>query len=125
MAGRRTLLTPEMSAKICAAIRAGAFDWVAAEAYGIGRRTFYDWIARGETGRAPYLQFSRDVEEARAQARLGAELEVRKGNALAWLRLGPGRDKKGAPGWTEAMEVSGELTLSMQTLAEIKARADQ
>lgn len=105
--GRRTKLTPETSQRICAAIRAGAFDWVAAEASGIGRSTFYQWIAFGESGRKPYREFVDNVREAQAQARTSAELEVRKTNPLAWLRLGPGRDRKGAPGWTEQVELSG------------------
>ena len=110
MAGRKTLLTPDTSASICAAIRAGAFDYIAAEAYGVGRTTFYTWMQKGEDEAEDeiYREFRNDVEEARAQARLGAELEVRKGNALAWLRLGPGRDRKHAPGWTEQVEITGD-----------------
>lgn len=107
MAGRRTKLTPETSKLIVSAIRAGAFDWVAAEASGIDRATFYRWIRHGEAGRTPYRQFCADVMEAHAQARVAAEIEVRKGNPLAWLRLGPGRDRTGAAGWTEQTELHG------------------
>lgn len=116
--GRKTRLTPDASQRICAAIRAGAFDWVAAEANGVSRRSFYDWLAWGEKGREPYSQFSRDVAEARAQARLAAEIEVRRGNPLQWLRLGPGRDRKGAPGWTEQVEHKLDITVLIRTIAE-------
>jgi len=99
--GRRTLLTPEVQQKIVSYIRAGAFDWVAAEACGIGERTFYHWLKEGAAGRQPYLQFLQEVTTARAEARAAAELEVRKMNPFAWLRYGPGREKPGKPGWTE------------------------
>ena len=48
-----------------------------------------------------------DVREARAQARVAAETEVRRDNPLAWLRYGPGRDRAGEPGWTERHEIAG------------------
>ena len=62
-AGRRTLLTAELQKDICAYIRAGAYDYAAAEACGISRRAFFEWLERGEgeskRGRARvYVQFS-------------------------------------------------------------------
>ena len=78
----------------------GAFDWVAAEAAGIGRRTFYDWMRRGEAGEQPFAELLTAVRRARASARVGAERTVRKRDPLAWLRLGPGRERADEPGWT-------------------------
>jgi hypothetical protein len=43
-AGRRTKLTAELQKRICAFIRTGAYDYAAAEACGINRRTFFDWL---------------------------------------------------------------------------------
>ena len=82
------------------ALRRGAFDWVAAEAAGIHRRTFYRWMRQGETGEEPYRRFAEEVLRARAQARLEAEQQVRERDPLSWLRLGPGRERWGEPGWT-------------------------
>jgi hypothetical protein len=42
--GQPTLLTPEVEARLTASIRAGAFESGAAEAAGIGRRTFVGWM---------------------------------------------------------------------------------
>ncbi len=104
--GRPSLLTPERHKAIVAAIRAGAFDWIAAEANGIDRETFKLWIRTGtRKKREPYLSFVRDVWAARAQARLSAEIEVRKDQPFNWLRFGPGREREGEAGWTETKEV--------------------
>ena len=105
--GRETLLTPDLAQRILSYIRAGAFDWVAAEANGVSRKTFYDWVRRGEgedLGRPQtpfYAEFAIQVREARAEARYSAEIEVKRGEPLAWLMKGPGRDRPGEPGWTD------------------------
>ena len=108
MAGRPTKLTPAVHQQIVTFIRAGAYDWVAAEAAGIGKSTFYRWLERGAARAAePHRTFLVDVREARAQARVAAETAVRRDNPLAWLRYGPGRDRAGAPGWTERHALAG------------------
>jgi len=105
--GRPCLLTPERHKAIVAAIRAGAYDWVAAEANCIDRETFKAWMRRGERERVePYLSFSADVRAARAQARTTAEIEVRRDQPFNWLRFGPGRERDEAPGWTESKQVT-------------------
>ncbi|MFN7990026.1 MAG: hypothetical protein U0529_21315 [Thermoanaerobaculia bacterium] len=104
--GRPSLLTPERHKAIVAAIRAGAYDWVAAQANGVDRNTFMAWMRRGERERTgKYLSFRKDVLTARAQARLSAEIEVRKDLPFNWLRFGPGREREDEPGWTESREV--------------------
>ncbi len=124
--GRPSLLTPERHKAIVAAIRAGAYDWVAAQANGVDKNTFMAWMRRGErerTGR--YLNFRIDVLTARAQARLSAEIEVRKDLPFNWLRFGPGREREDEPGWTESREVkhSGSVDVLHSTewgrLAEV------
>ncbi len=116
--GRPSLLTPERHKAIVAAIRAGAYDWVAAQANGVDRNTFMAWMRRGERERSGrYLSFRNDVLTARAQARLSAEIEVRKDLPFNWLRYGPGRERTDEPGWTESKEVkhSGSLDVLHST----------
>lgn len=104
--GRPSLLTPERHRAIVAAIRAGSYDWVAAQANGVNPATFILWMRRGERERKrPYFQFFEDVRVARAQARLSAEIEVRKDHPFNWLRFGPGREREGEAGWTESSEI--------------------
>ena len=50
--GRPSKLTPEVQEKIVTAIRAGNYAQVAAVYAGIGERTFYRWMERGEKSKA-------------------------------------------------------------------------
>src|SRR5262249_26544201 len=111
--GRRTLYSPERHRAIVAAIRAGAYDWLAAEACGVDRRTFRRWMLWGKRRRKPWVTLYQDVREARAQARVAAEIEVRKEQPFNWLRFGPGREREDEPGWTESSELklSGSVDL--------------
>lgn len=123
--GRKSLLTKETEERILSFIRAGSFDWVAAQAAGIGVSTFYLWME----GRTPrHQEFAAKVKEARAQARLAAEIEVRKTNPEFWLTRGPGKDKPGEPGWGEKTqhEVSGPEGKAVEIEAKAPAvRSDQ
>jgi hypothetical protein len=108
---RPTKLTPEVQAAIVEAIRAGSFDWVAAQAAGIDPATFREWMGRGD-GRDPdrpatpqYAAFAAEVRQARAQARQIAEARVFNEDAFKWLRYGPGRERPDEPGWTESSNV--------------------
>ena len=104
---RPTLYTPERHRSIVAAIRAGSFAWIAAEANGISRATFKRWMSEGaRSKRGPLRTFAADISQARAQARLSAELEVRRAEPFAWLRYGPGRERVDEPGWTESKEIN-------------------
>ncbi len=100
---RPTKLSGEIQRTIVEYIRAGAFDYVASQAAGIDVSTFRRWMERGKGGRAPYKAFAAAVAQARAEARVAAEIEVRRDNPLAWLRFGPGRERPDAPGWTQSV----------------------
>ena len=80
MALRRSLFNRQVLAALVEAIRADAFDWVAAEAAGIGYRTFYRWLARGERGQQPFAYLLVQVRRARADARINAERLVPVGD---------------------------------------------
>jgi len=99
---RRTRLTPQIIDAIVERVRVGVFPYIAAQAVGIPKSTFYDWMRRGEKGRKPFSELLARVREAAATARSNAELRVFRDKPLEWLRLGPGREKPGEPGWTES-----------------------
>lgn len=105
---RRTKFTPEIQEKIIAYVRQGAWDYIAAEAAGIHRTTFANWLQWGEKGNATYKEFFVAVCRAKAEARLIAENWVWKNKPDAWLGKGPGRSKPGRDGWTDRVEVTGE-----------------
>ena len=98
-------LTPEVERAILDAIRAGAMDYVAAEAAGVSQRTFYDWMARGEDrhpsrpGTPQLRAFAMGVRRAQAEARAAAEAVVFKRHPKAWLAHAA-RTTPDRPGWT-------------------------
>jgi hypothetical protein len=106
--GRPTKLTEDVQQRIVAFIRAGAFEWVAAQAAGVGPATFFRWMQQGARtrGRRRFREFRESVLQARAEARVAAEVEVAKTDPLSWLLCGPGRDRPGEPGWTRQSNVT-------------------
>lgn len=91
---------------ILAYIRAGGFALVAAEAAGVSRQDYLDWMRRGNQPRSAkkYRAFAQTIAQAQAQARLKAEVEVFQNKPLDWLKCGPGRDVPGVPGWAVAVK---------------------
>lgn len=68
-AGRETKLTPETQKAICDAIAAGNYDYVAAEYAGVGRTTFYAWLAKGEEHETGiHREFLNAIKRAASQA---------------------------------------------------------
>jgi hypothetical protein len=102
MARHRYVLTADLARQIAGFIRAGGFPHVAAEALGVPREVFEDWLRRGGEGRGPAVCgiLFHEVLQAHAQARLTAEVSVLEDRPLDWLKSGPGRPSAGAPGWT-------------------------
>src|SRR5206468_1043917 len=84
MARKRPPLTPDVEQAIAAFIRAGGFPHVAAEAAGIPRSVFESWLRRGRNPQGPrkYRAFVRAIDQAAAQARLGAEAASLKARPL-------------------------------------------
>jgi hypothetical protein len=82
--------TPDGARLIVSLVRAGASLPYAAEAAGIPRRVFGDWLARGRLSEEPpFGPFYRQVLAARGQARTRAETEVLQKDPKFWLRYGP------------------------------------
>src|SRR2546428_3985173 len=99
-------LTNEVEGTVINFIRAGAFDYVAAQAAGISARTFREWIQRGE-GRHPtkrptarLRRFAERVAQAKAEARLDAEVLVHRDSPMYWLTRAA-RSKPDKEGWSE------------------------
>jgi hypothetical protein len=105
-------LTDELSRTICAYIRAGAFPHVAAEAAGVPAELFEVWMHMAETSRGQaknrYAKFRVIVLQARAQARLAAEMAVLKDKPADWLRNGPGKEADPSKGWTQPIRAKFE-----------------
>lgn len=111
---KRIRLTPELSQQIAAAIHAGGYPHVAAEAFGVPKEIFDDWLKSGnaKNAREPFRSFARDMRKAFAQARLCAEMAGFKKDPKLWLVHGPGRESEQRPGWSVSVkpaETSAEL----------------
>lgn len=86
----------DLYARMLLYVKLGAFDSVAAGSVGVSPTTFSTWMRRGHEDFAaqvssPYSRLWLDVYHARCQARLMAEVQVKRENPLAWLQRGPGR----------------------------------
>ena len=68
MMGRPTKLTAAVQKAICESIRGGNYADISAQAAGITKQTFYDWLKRGAAGDQPYSDFADSVQKARAIA---------------------------------------------------------
>jgi hypothetical protein len=90
--------TPQLEEHILAAIRAGSFPEVAAAAFGVPKRLFRKWLRRGHHDNQESL--AHRVAQARATARLNAEVRTHEKDPKLWLRAGPGRETIDAAGWT-------------------------
>jgi hypothetical protein len=82
-------------------IRAGGYPQVAAEAAGVHRKAFLQWVERGEKAKArePYRSFAFNVRQAAAMARVKAEMDSREKDVRFWLTHGLGRETPDYPGW--------------------------
>jgi hypothetical protein len=101
---------PEAAVQIVAYLRSGGFPEMAAEATGVPREVFWQWLAWGEKKRSrePFRTFARDVRKAIAQGRLKAEIAVYKKDPKSWLMNGPGKETAETPGWSSPVRPSSQ-----------------
>ena len=106
MSDKRYRLTPQLRGQIVAGVRSGGYAHVVAEAWGVPRSTFDDWLKRGEgkNARDPYLAFAHEMRQAEAQARLRAEMQVFQSDPKVWLEHGPCRETPTRPGWSVSVK---------------------
>jgi hypothetical protein len=89
-------LEPSVYDKLIQLIRLGVFQHVAAQAVGISRATFSQWLNRGtQRPGSVYGKLLRDVEEATCRARAIAEMQVKQQDPRYWLTKGPGKEDWG------------------------------
>jgi hypothetical protein len=105
---RQPRLTLEMHRQIAAAIRAGGFPHIAAQAFGVPQPVWDVWLRRGTApgAREPTRSLVQEVHQAHAQARLKAEISVHGEAPRIWLEHGPGRDRADCPGWAGAVQAA-------------------
>lgn len=94
---------PQIADAIVTYIQAGAYDHVAAEAAGLSKEDYHAWIERGTRKHAGknFRKFAERIRQAKALARVWAEIEMRKEDARFWLKSGPGKESPHNPGWSK------------------------
>ena len=105
--GRRSKLTPELQEKICRAIRAGNYAYVAAEYAGIGTTTFYRWLELGEkeeTG--PYRDFRDAVKNAESEAEVRAVAIIQQHMGTSWQAAMTYLERKYPNRWGRRLDVT-------------------
>lgn len=130
VAGRPTKFSENLATDIVLRIRGGGTPERIANAVGIGVRTFYTWMSQGEEGIEPFVTFRQDVIRARDTAILTAEMEVKRTNPLAYLRMSPNaRGDSEMPGWGDATEIEEAESVFDATedelFEELMARLDK
>jgi hypothetical protein len=98
----RFTITEELIHEIGLRVQSGAYPHVAAEDVGIPAEMFQVWMERGTRpdARDPYRALAERVRQARAHARVQAEVEMRRTDPKAWLLNGPGKGTPDEPGWS-------------------------
>lgn len=100
---------PQSYEKILMFIERGAYDYIAAEAFGVTQKTFISWMNKGEKAKdGIYRKFFLDVMQAKARARVLAEMQVRAEDPKFFLLNGPGKTLPNRPGWTNERDVAGD-----------------
>ena len=99
--------TADQTQTIAAFIRSGGYPHVAAEAAGVSVEMFDCWLRMGQAPKAgaALRQFYEAVRQARAQARLAAEMVAFKDRPLEWLKSGPGKETAESAGWTGTIKL--------------------
>jgi hypothetical protein len=105
-----------LAERILSYIRSGGYPTVAAEAAGLPKEVFLQWVKRGEKTKArePYRSFARGVREAAALGRLVAELAVHDKEPKYWLAHGPGKETEHNPGWSAEVKPSDKHEAAAQ-----------
>lgn len=95
--------TEELGERICAAITAGTYAEVAAEACGVPIEIYRQWMShegRKKNIDSKKRRFARSVRKAQAQARLSAEIAMHSDSPKLWLERGPGKETDTQKGWS-------------------------
>lgn len=81
---RRTKFDPKTGLAIAKLVSLGVPLEAAAQAEGISKSTLYNWRRAGEAGRAPFRQFSEDLDKALAAAEVSITLNVVRASRDDW-----------------------------------------
>jgi hypothetical protein len=119
MATEHLPLTAQLIQQICGYIKGGAFEQTACEVAGVPHEVFMDWLSQARQKSASTIQrlLLQSVRQARAQARLKPEMQLREDSPRQWLLHGPGKQTPDSPGWSAAPRAAGGTTAPTEQFA--------
>ena len=126
--GRPTDLTEQTTSLVCEYITQGARPADAAVQAGVGRSTYYEWMAKGRSGESPYADFAERVERARAEFKNGLIGKVMQyadsGDPGSWrASMDLYKELEGSSRGAERDKAREEMTRTL--LDRLRARLDQ
>ena len=115
--GRPDKLTPQIQERIVQIVRAGNYAQVAARCAGVGERTFYNWMERGEREKegSKYFQFWQAIKDAESAAEAEAVAQVRLASRESWQAGMTWLERKFPDRWGrhERTEHTGEVKIKI------------
>jgi hypothetical protein len=111
MAGRKTRCVPEVTDKILNLIRTGNYRETACAAAGVAPQVMREWLRRGATGEEPYATFSRQMDEAEAQAESRHVLTITSASKDDWRAAAWILSRKYNKRWGDKIQIEVQQTL--------------
>ncbi|MHA1304883.1 MAG: IS630 transposase-related protein [Candidatus Heimdallarchaeaceae archaeon] len=81
-------LTSELQGQIVKYIKSGNYVETACDAVGIAKKTYYEWLKKGEQGIEPYSNFSNAIKKAKAEAIMRNVLIIQTAAPKNWQAAG-------------------------------------
>jgi hypothetical protein len=105
--GRPCKLTPEVQEKICRAIRAGNYAYIAAEYAGVGKSTYHRWMQLGEQQESgPFREFRDAVKNAESEAEVRAVAIIQRHMETNWQAAMTFLERKFPKRWGRRLDVT-------------------
>jgi hypothetical protein len=84
MPGTNGRLTPELETRIALSVASGLPIPIAAQAHGVPKSTWAEWLAKGRAGKQPYARFLDAMNEAKAAWAEATTRNITTASALDW-----------------------------------------
>lgn len=116
--GRPRELTPDVQAKIVAALEDGNFRETAAMAAGVNAQTLRRWLKLGAHGEEPYASFAAACDAAEATAEASDIRDIGRAGREDWKALAWRQERKASSRWglRVKLEVDQELSTFLDRL---------
>lgn len=105
--GRPTKLSADITARVCADLRAGLSVSSACASGGIHQATYFEWLARAEAGERRFAEFADAVTQAKAAGARQLEGVVRKAAVDDWRAAAWMLERRLPDEWSKRTELTG------------------